>query len=418
MNRPLFAFILALMFSADAVADDWPQWRGPNRTGISKETGLFKEWPSGGPALRWKVEDIGTGYSSPAIVKGCVYLQITRGKEEFAISLDENSGTQIWSVPIGKVGENRGPQYPGTRSTPTVDGDFIYCLASDGELVCLDGAAGKVKWERHLKNDFGGQAGKWAYSESVLVDGDVLICTPGGSKATLVALNKTTGDVIWESAVPGGDNAEYASIMVVDDDTVKQYVQFLRTGIVGVEAETGKFLWRYDRTAAGQAANILTPVVFANRVFSAGSRSGGGLVELKANSDGVTATEVYSDGALGASIGGAVLVDGYLYGTSRNAMFCAEFATGKVMWEQRALGAASICYADDRLYVRSHESGDVALVEPSTESYREKGRLKQPKRSSTRAWPHPVIANGGLYLRDQGVLLCYDTSGPQDSDND
>ncbi|MDB5309186.1 MAG: outer rane biosis protein BamB [Gemmataceae bacterium] len=399
------AFVLALP------ANDWPQWRGPDRTGISKETGLLKEWPADGPPLRWKAADIGTGYSTPAVAAGRVYVQTTKGGDEFALALDEKTGTEVWSAKIGGVGKNKGPQYPGTRSTPTVDGDRVYCLASAGQLTCL-GTDGKAKWQKDLVKDFAGEVGSWAYSESVLVDGDVVVCTPGGKTATLAALNKMTGEPVWTCPVPGGDLADYASVVAVEADGVKQYVQFLRKGVVGVDAKTGKFLWRYDRTA-DFGANIMTPVALGNKVFTSGSRSGGGLVELKVSGDGVAAKEVFFDKTLGAGIGGAVLVDGHLYGTSPQALFCAEFETGKVKWTERAVGAASICFADGRLYARGHDSGDVVLVEPSPAEYREKGRLKQPDRSKVKAWPHPVVANGGLYLRDQGTLFCYDVRDPK-----
>ena len=412
MPRLMAAAVLALVFASPLRAADWPQGRGPARDGISQDTGLLKEWPKDGPPLRWKAGDIGTGYSSPSIVEGRVYVQTTRAGDEFALVLDEKNGREVWSVPVGKVGENRGPQYPGTRSTPTIDGDRLYCLASDGELVCLVRADGKIKWKKNLQRDFDGKPGNWAYSESVLIDGDVLACTPGGSTATLVALNKLTGDVIWKSSVPDVGTAEYSSIMIARPEAAKEYVQYLRTGLIGVDAKDGKFVWRYNQTI-DPGANILTPVVSGNRIFSAGSRSGGGLIELKPDNGGISAVETYFDRALTPSIGGAVLVDGHLFGASMQAMFCADFATGKVNWTDRALGAASICLADGRLYVRGHDSGIVALVEPSTEGYREKGRLVQPDRSKTPAWPHPVVANGGLYLRDQGALFCYDVKFAQ-----
>jgi outer membrane protein assembly factor BamB len=408
MQRTGVTVLLGLGLLA-ALGADWPQWRGPDRTGISRETGLLQEWPKAGPPLRWKASDLGTGYSTPAVVGGRVYLQTTRGKEEFAVALEEKTGKKLWSVPIGKVGPNRGPQYPGTRSTPTVDGELLYCLASDGELVCLEANGGKAKWQKNLKSDFEGKVGNWAYSESVLIDGDALVCTPGGSSATLAALNKKTGEVIWKCAVPGGGTADYASIMSVQSGTLKQYVQFLRQGVVGVEAKTGRFLWRYDRTA-DLGANIMTPVVVGNRVFTAGSRSGGGLVELTLDSDQVKAREVYFNKQLGASIGGVVLVDGLLYGTATTGLFCADFATGEVKWTDKSVGNASLCFADGRLYVRGHGSGEVALVAPSSEGYREKGRLKQPDRSKSQAWPHPIVANGGLYLRDQDQLFCFAVS--------
>lgn len=398
--------VLVLSVVSQIPAADWPQWRGPRRDGISNETGLRKEWLADGPKLRWQAPDIGTGYSTPAVTGGRVYLQTTRGEEEFALVLDEQDGKPVWSVPIGKVGKNTGPQYPGTRSTPTIDGDLVYCLASGGQLTCLARGDGSVKWKKDFLSDFAGKAGNWAYSESVLIDGDALICTPGGQTATLVALDKMTGDVLWKSAVPDDDNADYASCMIVNAPGGKEYVQFLRKGLVGIDAKTGRFLWRYNHTV-DRGANILTPVVEGNRIFSAGSRSGGALIELKEANGEVTPTEVYFEQPLGASIGGAVLVEGHLYGTGQ-AMFCVEFATGKVKWTDRALGTSSICYADDRLYVRSHNSGEVALVEPSTEGFHEKGRLKQPERSKTAAWPHPVVANGGLFLRDQDHLFCFD----------
>jgi outer membrane protein assembly factor BamB len=409
MRRLITTILMTLVWTSVARSDDWPQWRGPQRTGISKETGLLQVWPATGPALRWKATEIGTGYSSPSIVHGRVYLQTTHNNDEFTLTLDEKTGAKIWEVPIGKVGKNRGPQYPGTRSTPTVDGDRIYCLASDGELTCLDSAKGDTKWKKHLRQDLGGADGNWAYSESVLIDGDVLVCTPGGSDSALAALNKNTGETIWKSTVPDGGTAEYASIMIVDQGPVKQYVTFLRKGLVGVDAKTGKFLWMYNKTI-DQGANILTPIVVGERVFSAGSRTGGGLVQLKADGGGVTADPIYFARTVAPSIGGAVLVDGNLYGTSGDTMFCADFDTGKVKWTDRAVGPASLCYADRRLYVRGHGSGDVVLVEPSPEGYREKGRFTQPDRSKTQAWPHPVVANGGFYLRDQGVLLCYDVA--------
>jgi outer membrane protein assembly factor BamB len=407
MKRSLALLSLGLLCASTTLADDWPQWRGPRRDGISTETGLLQEWPEGGPALRWKATDIGTGYSSPIIVGGRVYVQTTRDEAEFCLALDEQSGQKIWEVPIGTVGKNLGPQYPGTRGTPTFDIGSLYCLASGGELVCLDSTGGELKWKRNLKEDFSGKVGNWAYSESVLIDGDTLVCTPGGETATLAALNKHTGEPIWQSAVPDGDVADYASIMIVETP-VKQYVQFLRKGLVGVDAASGKFLWRYTQTS-DQGANILTPVVEGNRVFSAGSRSGGGLVELLAEGDGVAAKDVYFDPKLAASIGGVVLIDGALYGTGK-VMYCADFATGEVLWTDRALGTASICFADGRLYVRGHTEGDVALVEASKSGYNEKGRFTPPDRSDTRAWPHPVVANGGLYLRDWETLQCYEVA--------
>jgi outer membrane protein assembly factor BamB len=410
MVRRLAACSLACVIAASLAsrADDWPQWRGPDRTAVSKETGLLKEWPKDGPPLRWKRTDIGPGYSAPAVARGVVFVQTTAGADEFALALDEKTGKDVWKAPIGKVGKNRGPDYPGTRATPTVDGDRVYCLSSAGQLTCL-GTDGKVKWQKDFVTDFDGKVGRpfagWAYSESVLVDGDRVICTPGGGKATLAALDKTTGATVWVSPVPGGDAAEYASVMPATIDGTKQYVAFVEKGVVGVDAATGKYLWRYAGTVE-PGANILTPVIDGNKVFTAGSRSGGGLVEVA----GGAAKQVYFDKAVAPGIGGAVLVDGHVYGATGQAMVCFEFATGKVKWTDRGVGPASVCYADGRIYARGH-GGDVALVEPSPKGYVEHGRFKQPDRSAKPAWPHPVVANGGFYLRDMDTLLCYEVKG-------
>lgn len=402
--RSSFALFMVMVLFAAMQANDWPQWRGPDRSGISKETGLLQTWTADGPSLRWKANDLGTGYSSPTIVKGKVFLQTTKDDVEYAIALDEKDGKKLWSTAIGKVGENKGPQYPGTRSSLTVDGDLIYGLASDGQLACLSASDGSLKWQKHYVKDFDGKCGMWAFSESVLIDGDKLICTPGGKTATMLALNKTTGDVIWKSANPEGDNAEYASVMITEANGKKQYVQFLRKGVMGVDAETGKFLWRYTKTI-DMGANIITPVVLGSKVFSSGSRSGGGLIDVQA--EGVDPKQIYYNNKITPSIGGAVLVDGHLYGSNSQHVFCADFATGEIKWTNRSVGQASICYADGRLYARGHSTGEVVLIEANPKEYKEAGRLKQPERSKIAAWPHPVIANGGLYLRDQGVLLCY-----------
>jgi outer membrane protein assembly factor BamB len=414
-------FLLACVVTASFLsmagrADDWPQWRGPTRTGLSKETGLLKQWPKSGPKLLWELKDVGGGYSTPAIVGDRIYLMADRDGEEFVVALATQDGARVWSTAVCKVGRNFGPQYPGTRSTPTVDGDRIYALDSDGDLACLEKDKGKLLWSKNLKKDFDGAPGAWAYSESVLIDGDKLICTPGGKTATLVALNKKDGDVIWKCAVPGGDQAGYASAIAVDVAGSRQYVQFLAKGVVGVDAKTGKFLWRYDETK-DQAANIPTPVFHDDCVFTSTSRKGTGLNRIKVNKDGVSSEQVYYNTIPLNSIGGVVRVGDYVYGTNaRGQLVCMDFKTGKVKWQHACVGLAALCYADGMLYVRGQggtgfgkeTQPEVALVEATPDDYKEKGRFKQPDHGNRPAWPHPVVANGRLYLRDGNVLLCYD----------
>jgi len=407
----LLTTVVVCTLGTFARAADWPQWRGPQRNGISKESGLLKEWPAEGPKLLWQRTDIGDGYSTPAVVGDRLYLISNKGMDdEFVQSLATEDGQQVWSQHIGKVGPNRGPQYPGSRSTPTVDGERLYALGSDGDLACLETASGKIVWSKNVRTDFGGQPGAWAYAESPLVDGDVVVCTPGGADATLVALNKKTGDVVWKSAVPGGDQAGYASVIIVDTGGVKQYVQFMQKGLVGVNAKTGEYLWRYARTAEGSPANIPTPVAHDNYVYSSAGKSGGGLVQLKADKGAVEAEQVYFEPKLPTSIGGSVKIAENLYGTNSQGLVCAAFTTGEPKWQDRSVGAGSVCSAEGLLYVNG-EKGDVALVEATPEAYREKGRFTlpdQPNRGSSKAWAYPVVANGRLYIRDLGSLWCYD----------
>ena len=406
--------------SLTSSADDWPQWRGPHRNGISEETGLLQNWPAGGPMLLWQVADLGGGYSTPSVVGDRIYLVNDKGNDNESVqALSTADGSIVWSTRIGKVGQNRGPQYPGARSTPTVDGDRLYALGSDGDLACLQTGSGEIVWQKSLPNDLGGKIGSnrssWAYSESVLVDGDRVVCTPGGETATLAALDKATGEVIWKSAVPEGDYAAYASIIVVETGGVKQYVQFLQNGVVGVDAATGKFLWRYDGT--GQSpANIPTPVSDNSLVYTATGRGGSGAVKLAVDGGRVSAEQVYYSRDLPNSIGGTVLIGESLYGTSNaGALICLDFETGDIRWQNRNIGAASICAADGMLFLHG-ENGDVALVAATPDEYRELGKFTLPDLPENRkgeAWAYPVVANGRLYIHDFGTLWCYDVKGPR-----
>jgi outer membrane protein assembly factor BamB len=294
-----------------------------------------------------------------------------------------------------------------------VDGDLVFAMSSDGDLACFDAAGGEKRWAKHLRNDFGGAMNKWAYAESPLVDGDLLICTPGGSRATLLALNKRSGAEVWRGPVPGGDKAAYASIVSGEVGGVRMYIQLLAGGVVGVEAKTGKFLWR-TTNGINKIANIPTPVFLDDRVFvSTGYGGGAAQAKLAASKGGVSATHVWASKKLANQIGGVVVVGDYLYGTNGQALLCLEFATGKEKWSNRAVGQGAMCYADGRLYVRGEKSNEVVLVEANPEKYVEKGRFTQPERSSKPAWPYPVVANGRLYLRDRTILLCYDVKRPQ-----
>jgi outer membrane protein assembly factor BamB len=393
-----------------AAAHDWPQWRGVHRDAVSTEKGLLQQWPEKGPPVAWKATGLGAGYSQISVARGRVFTMGERrapknpqGPEAtFVIALDEKTGKELWATRIGDRHGDGGP-----RSTPTVDGDRVYALSPNGDLLCADFATGKPRWRKSLPRDFGGQVGGWAYCESVLIDGDRLVCTPGGQKATLLALDKKTGKPIWKAEVPGGDQAEYSSIVIADVNGQKQYIQFMHRGVVGLKAEDGTFLWRYDHPANG-TANCSTPVYHAGRVFAASAYGrGGGQARLTRDRDDTTAKETYFLREMQNHHGGMVLVDGYMYGEGGGRLYCVDFKTGKVMWNEPRPGKGSIAYADGRLYYRN-EGGPMMLIEANPKKYVEHGRFNQPPGGNGPTWAHPVIANGKLYLRHGDLLTCYD----------
>jgi outer membrane protein assembly factor BamB len=419
----LFLTTAALAAAADLSGPrsfDWPQWQGLDRNAVSREHGLLKAWPKGGPPLVWKVHGLGGGYSTPSVAAGRIFGMGFENGDEVVWALEEQTGKELWTTRIAaadrRIGYGEGP-----RSTPTVDGDRLYALGVDGDLVCLETATGKEQWHKNLQTDFNGHMmSGWGYSESPLVDGDHLICTPGGKEATLIALNKLTGDVIWKAQVPQGDGAAYSSVVVAEVDGMRQYVQLLGGGIVGLDAASGRFLWRYDRIA-NRTANIPTPIVRGNFVFcSTGYNAGSALLRLVRRGDQVEAKEVYFLPAkvLQNHHGGMVLVGDYLYGGhghNSGAPVCLDFRSGKVKWRQdRAAGggSAAVLYADGELYFR-YQDGLMVLVDASPAGYHEKGRFRLPDNSRQPSWPHPIIANGRLLIRDQDTLLCFDVKEHQ-----
>jgi outer membrane protein assembly factor BamB len=383
---------------------DWPQWQGQDRTAVSKETGLLQEWPKNGPTLAWKAENLGGGFSTPSVAGGRVYGMGFRGNDEVVWALDEKTGEQVWSVKIAdanrRVGYSEGP-----RCTPTVDGDRLYVLGLGADLVCLKINNGEEVWRKNLAKDFAGRVGGWGYSESPLIDGDKLLCTPGGDKATLAALDKKTGETIWKGVVPKGDQAQYSSIIAADFEGRRQYIQFLSRGVVGFSGD-GEFLWRYDHPR-NSTANCSTPLYRDGYVFAASAYgTGGGLAKLSRDGDKVQAEEVYFTKQMKNHHGGMVLIGDFLYGSDEGQLTCLEFKTGKMQWAERKAGKGSIAYADGQLYYRN-EDGPVILVEANPKKYVEHGRFTPP-RTGKPAWPHPIVANGKLYIRDQQYLYCYD----------
>lgn len=393
---------------------DWPQWRGPNRTDVSSETGLLKKWPKQGPTLLWTFANGGTGYSGPAIVGDRLYTMGARDDTEYVLAIDVQSGKELWAGEVGtKFVEKRGD---GPRCTPTVDGDFLYALGANGELVCLETATGKKHWHVNLQSDLGGRLmSGWGYSESPLVDGDQVVCTPGGAKGALAALDKKTGKVLWRSKKLT-DTAGYASVIVAEVDGVRQYIQCTSKGAAGVAPKDGTLLWYYGK-ADFRTAVIPTPIYHDQQVYvTSGYGAGCDLIKLTPDAKGFKAERVYTNKNMVNHHGGVVLIGENLFGYSDGARgwICQDLKSGNIVWqEKQKLKKGSLTCADGMLYCYSEDKGIVALVQATPSGWKESGRFTIPRESSLRKpdgrfWTHPVVANGRLYLRDQDLIFCYD----------
>jgi outer membrane protein assembly factor BamB len=447
----VFSFALAAIFAnagEPLKGGDWPQWRGPNRDAICTETGLLKEWPKGGPKLLWdskkvnKDPSVGVGLSSLAIAGGKIYTMgdilkveqvefknkegkvakknVTKGGNVLVFCLDAESGKELWKTAIGppSVGGPGG----GTRCTPTVDGDRVYALTTQGKLVCLKTGDGAILWQKDLVKDFGGRTpGFGGYAESPAIDGDKLICAPGGKKACLVALNKLTGDTYWTSEAPMNDGTGFGSVVKTEVGGVKQYITLAhkQLGLIGVEAETGKFLWSYNRIA-NNTANAPTALVKGEYVFASTGYGDGGsaLLKLVPNGNGGVKVEeqyYFKSRELQNHHGGMIMLGDYIYGGhghNNGLPFCLEWKTGKFAWSPErgaGSGSAAALYADGRLYFR-YESGEMALIEASPKGYRLISSFRP--QISGNGWPHPVIHQGRLFLRGHDQVLCFDIKQP------
>ncbi len=400
---------------------DWPQFHGPARDSICREKGLLQTWPEGGPKLLWTLEGLGRGYSTISIADGKLFtmgdrLDSSGSEMQFVIVFDLQSRKELWATPVGPPHTDGGP-----RCTPTVDGPLLYAIGTDGDLVCLETDSGKVRWRKNFVDDFEGKfMAVWKFSESPLVDGDRLICTPGGPDAMMVALNKHTGELIWKCALPemgekGVDGAGYSSAVAAEICGVRQYVQLVGRGVFGVEATTGRFLWGYNQVA-NTVANITSPVVRGDYVFATTAyNTGSALLKISRDSNVFQADEVYflKFRDFQNHHGGVVLVGDYVYGghgPNKGDPACVELGTGKVMWKERApaKGSAGVLYADGHLVFR-YDRGEVLLIEASPEALKIKGRFQAPDGDGP-AWAHPVIHQSKLYLRHADLLFCYDLS--------
>ncbi|MDZ4405106.1 PQQ-binding-like beta-propeller repeat protein [Prosthecobacter sp.] len=393
-----------------AAAGDWPQWRGPNRDDVSKETGLLKKWPSDGPKRVWVNEDAGLGYSGFAIAGGKLYTMGLYDAEEKVVCLDAATGKKVWDSPVGAIYKNKWGD--GPRCTPTVAGGKVYAIGGNGDLVCLDAATGKQDWTKSLTKDLGGALQNWGYTESPLVDGDLVIVTPGGSKGAIAALSTKTGKVEWQTN-DVTENAQYSSIIPIDHGGQRQYVQLLMKTILGVSKD-GKVLWKSD--FPGATAVIPTPIYNDGQIYVAAGY-GVGCKAVKLGSGSVE--EVYSNKNMVNHHGGVILIDGLLYGHSDGrpgGWTCQDFKTGEVVWQDQGIGKGAVTSADGMLYCQAERDGTIALVEVSKSGWKLVSSFKLEAQSSQRSpdgriWTHPVVAGGKLYLRDQEFISCYDVKG-------
>lgn len=399
----MFAAVLVVVGYVAAVSaqtnGEWPQWRGASRDGISKETGLLKQWPEAGPPLAWKASGAGAGYSSFAISKGRLYTLGLRGGEvETIIAFDIANGKEIWATTHGRAFRNdRGD---GPRGTPTIDGDRLYALGGNGDLTSVNLKTGKIVWTMNVLSKFGGSNIRWGISESPLVVGDKVIVNAGGRDASIVALKKTDGSLIWKSQ---SDEAGYSSGLPVQVNGTTQVIFFTGNRAVALDVRDGKLLWEYVRPS-NNVANIATPVARGNRVWiSSDYGTGGGLVEIKADGIG---QEVYFTKEMRNHHATSILIGDHLYGFSSAILTAMQFDTGEVAWRDRSVGKGSLTYADGHLYAFS-ENGVIGLVEASPTAYKEKGRFRI-QQGSLPTWAHPVVAGGRLYIRDQDTIYAYD----------
>ena len=391
-------------------ADDWLQWRGPDREDRSAETGLLQEWPDEGPKQLWVNESCGLGYAGCSVQGKRLFTLGLEENAEFALCLDAETGEELWRQNIGPRFQNAWGD--GPRSTPTIDGKFVYFLSAAGELACLEGNSGQIRWSKNLA-DFGGRVPVWGYAESPLVDGDQIVCTPGGNQGAILALNKRNGKKLWQtsSLTP---RAHYSSLIAVDWGGRRQYIQQLVNAIVGIDAKTGDVLWQSERT--GRTAVIPTPIFSKGIVYvTAGYKVGSKAVELD---DDNNVHDLWETISMQNHHGGVIRVDEHVYGYSdRDGWCCQNLMTGKLAWKhsKRKITKGAITWADNRFYHLQERDGQVVLIEATPDGLVEHGRftlspLSEQRSPRGKIWVHPVIANGRLYLRDQEYLHCYDVS--------
>ena len=414
-RKNLLIFVAALLFSTtDFVsAANWPQWRGPNRDGKSTETGLLKKWPETGPTLLWSSEVIGNGFSSPSISGGMLYITgIDDEKMEFLTAMDLQ-GNVKWKITYGLSWTN---SFSEARTTPTIDGKFVYVISGQGKVVCVDRQTGQEKWSVEALKNFGGKTGRWGVAESPLIVDDKVIFTPGGDQTTVVALNKLTGETVWQTKSLNYQTA-YVSPILISYKGKKQIVAITGQHILGVNPKNGEIDWTYDylqHFSAGRGGEINTnsPLFYNSEIYVTSGYNHVG-IKLKLADDLKSVAKVWIDETLDVHHGGFVLVDGFLYGAnwltnSKGNWAAVDWKTGKPAYDTEWENKGSIIYADGMLYCYDEKGGNVALVTATPKAFNIVSTFKVPLGGGIAAWAHPVICDGRLYMRRGNALMVYD----------
>jgi len=417
MRKNGFYFIMMtamlLIINMNSFAQDWHQWRGAQRDGVVKKADINLDWTAKKPPLAWSFKQAGMGYSSPAIVGTTLYCQGAVDKKGFVFSLDAQTGVLKWKQELGdEIVEDREN---APRGTITIDGDKLYLIRGIGQIHCLSAADGKVIWTKDFKKDFNGVLmSRWGYSESPLIDGNLVICTPGGDDGAIIALDKNTGATIWR-VNDLKDKAGYSSPIIAEVDGVKQYIQSTSNSVVGISKD-GKLLWKVD-VPTFRTAVVPTPVYNENMVFATSGYNAGCVgIKLTKSGDSFKADTVYFNKNMVNHHGGVVLVNGYIYGYSDpSGWVCQNFKTGETVWKERnsEVAKGAVLAVNDRLILLNERNGLLTLIGASPDGYKEYGRIEFPERTQNSTtdncvWPHPVIANNKLYVRDHDLMFCYD----------
>lgn len=361
-------------------------------------------WPEGGPKVAWTVKGLGQGYSSAVVSNGMVYVTGMNEQKQgylFAFGLD---GSLKWKTAYGPELEKRGPAVAGTRGTPTVDGDQVYVMTGFAKLIVLDAAGGKVLKTFDLAERFGTGEAKFGFTESVLADGKKIICTPGGAEASLVALDRNTGETLWQ-AKGLGQASGYCSPRIVGHNNQTVVLTMLANGFVAVDADSGKVIRQYDYPhRAGVQPN---PPLYQDGMvyFSSGMGTGGTMISLVGESH---AAAQWTDKTLDCQMQGFVLLDGFIYGTAQSGnrgLVCLDWKTGKPMWNAPETKQGVVVAANGMLYVYAQD-GTMYLVQPSAEGFKPAGKFVVSE-GTDEHWAHPTIANGYLYIRHGDALIAY-----------